>query len=148
ALEASLTGIELDPGSFICRLSESNTYMALQEYDKAIESLEKTTINSNRHHFLVNGLIWNHCLKGNLEIGRELMNELKKRSEKEYISNTYTGLSAAYLNDIDEAFYYLEKAFNDREPILLCLKNEYWAPPSLRNDQRFQNLLARIKFPA
>ncbi len=75
------------------------------------------------------------------------MNELEKRAIIEYIAGTYTGLSAAYLGDMDKAFHYLEKAYNDHDPILIQLKHSPFVPPSFRNDPRFQNLLDRIDFP-
>ena len=75
------------------------------------------------------------------------MNELKERSKSEYLSNALTALSAAYLNDMDEAFDYLEKAFDDRDPSLILLKYEPWVPGSLRADPRFQQILERIGFP-
>ena len=75
------------------------------------------------------------------------MNDLKERSKREYVANTFTAISAAYLNDIDEAFDYFEKAFIDRDPILLMIKYMQWVPAHVRNDPRFQNLLDRIGFP-
>jgi hypothetical protein len=75
------------------------------------------------------------------------MNEVKERSCTEYVANTLKALSAAYLNELDEAFDYLEKAYDDRDPVLLMLKYEWWVPKSLREDKRFENMLNRIGFP-
>jgi len=75
------------------------------------------------------------------------MNELKERSKTEYLSNVLTALSAAYLNDMDEAFDYLEKAFDDRDPTLILLKYEPWVPEGIRADPRFQKILERVGFP-
>jgi hypothetical protein len=75
------------------------------------------------------------------------MNELKERSKSEYLSYVLTALSAAYLNNPDEAFVYLEKAFDDRDPSLILLKYEPWVPERLKADPRFQRILDRIGFP-
>lgn len=75
------------------------------------------------------------------------MNELKERSTTEYIAGTYTGLSAAYLGEIDDAFAYLEKAYDDNDAILIQIKYAPYVPVPLRNDPRFQNLLDKIGFP-
>jgi hypothetical protein len=83
----------------------------------------------------------------NFDEARLLMNELKERSLKEYIANTFTGVSAAHLNNLDEAFDYFEKAYNDRDPLILALKYESWVPATLRSDPRFQQLLDKIDFP-
>lgn len=147
ALAVCQNGIEIDANSFICRVNEGSIYTALKQYDEAINSCKLAMAISNRHHFAVNGLIWNYCLTGKLEEARMLMNELKERSLKEYIGNTFTGISAAYLNDLDVAFDYFEKAFHEREPVILTLKYESWIPDTLKNDPRFQKLLDRIGFP-
>ena len=86
-------------------------------------------------------------MTGRSDKGRELMNELKERSKSEYVANTFTALSAAYLNENEEAFDYFEKAYIDRDPILLLLKYAQWVPLHIRDDPRFQNLLDRIGFP-
>lgn len=72
------------------------------------------------------------------------MEELEKRSTIEYIAGTYAGLSAAYLGDLDAAFNHLEKAYNDRDPILAQLKYAPYVPEALRNDPRFQEFLNRM----
>ena len=147
ALEVCRAAIELDANSFIALLSEGKILLGLQQYEESIASFERTMKISNRHHFAVNGLIWNYCLTGNVDKARSLMNELKERAGKEYIANTFTGLSAAYLGDLDEAFDYLEKAYDDRDPILLDMRYEKWGPPEFRNDPRFQKIIERIGFP-
>jgi tetratricopeptide (TPR) repeat protein len=114
-------------------ISEGNILLAMQRYEESIASFKRAMKISNRHHFAVNGLIWNYCLTGNVGKARSLMNELKERAEKEYIAKTFTALSAAYLGDMDEAFDYLEKAYNDRDPILLNLRYENWGPPRFRD---------------
>ncbi len=140
-------GIELDAHSFLGHLNAGIIQMSLKHYEEAIASFNIAMKLSNRHHFIVNALIWTYCISGNTDKGRILMNELKERAASEYIAKAFTGLSAAYLGDLDEALNYLEQAFIDRDPILLMLKYERWIPEVLYADKRFQDLLARIGFP-
>ena len=147
ALEVCHSGFELDPNSFLCRLNEGSILRSLKRYEEAVTAYESAFKLSNRHHFAVNGLIWNYCSYGKIKEARLLMDELKVRSKKEYIANTFTGISAAYLNNLDEAFEFLEKAYSDRDPVLLTLKYEKWVPDNLRNDPRFEKLLQKIGFP-
>lgn len=147
ALAACKTGIELDANSFVCHLNAGRTQSELKQFEEAIFSYETAMKLSNRHHFTVSGLIWTHCMAGSFDKARELMNELKERSVKEYIAKTVMGMSAAYLGDIDAAFDYLETAINDREPVLLLLKYDRLVPPALRDDYRFKSILNRIGFP-
>ena len=75
------------------------------------------------------------------------MNELKARSQNEYIGKTFTAISAVYLHDDDLAHEYLEAAYLDHDPVLLLLKYADWVPPSLRKDPRFISLMQRIGQP-
>ncbi len=147
ALEICKTGIEMDANSFLCHVNAGRAYIALQQYEDAILSFGVAMNLSNRHHFTVNTLIWTYCLSGNLVEANKLMAEIKLRSETEYVAGTVTGVSAAYLGNLNEAFEYLEKAYEERDPILMMLKYEHWVPPVLSKDPRFKILLDRIGFP-
>jgi len=147
ALEICKMGIELDANSFLCRLNEANIYLALQQYTEAIASYEIALKISNRHHFVVTGLIASYSAIGEMEKAGALMTELKERATKEYITNTFLGTSAAHLNNMEEAFDYFEKAYINREPVLLSIKYEHWIPDTIKADVRFQHLLDRIGFP-
>ncbi|MEO6537288.1 MAG: CDC27 family protein, partial [Ferruginibacter sp.] len=147
AITASKTGIELDANSFACHVYLASSQMSLQQYEESISSYKVAVKLSNRHPFPVNGLIWTYCLSGQAEKAIKLMNELRERAVTEYIANTLTGISAAYLGNLDEAFDYLEKAFNDKDPLIILLKYQHWVTPTLRADYRFQKLLQKIGFP-
>ena len=75
------------------------------------------------------------------------MDELKERSKTEYVSCAFSALSAAYLGELDEAFEYLEKAYEERDTNVVLLKYEPWVPAILKNDPRFQKFLARVGYP-
>jgi adenylate cyclase len=140
-------GIELDPNSFLGYLCEGNCYDGLQEYVKAISSYENAMRISNGNCFSSSGLIRTYCNMGRFEEAGKLFAEVKKRSESQYMPNTLMGLSSAYLGDLDEAFRYFQKAFDEPESILLSLKYEPWVPSSLKADPRYQVLLKNIGFP-
>ncbi|MFL5738710.1 MAG: adenylate/guanylate cyclase domain-containing protein [Flavisolibacter sp.] len=147
ALEACQTGIELDANSYLCHVNAGLTQMALQRYEDALSSFETAMRLSNRHYFTVNGFIWNYCLSGQFDKAQILMNELKERSRTEYVANALTAISAAYLDQLDDAFYYLEKAFQERDPVLIMLQYDHWAPAKLKTDPRFSMLLERVGLP-
>ena len=141
------SGLELDPNSFLCHLNAGITQIALKNYEMATTSLESARKLASKDFFTIHGFIWTYCLTGEFIKARMLMNEIKERSKTEYVANTLQALSAAYLNDLDDAFNYLEKACDDRDPVLLMLKYEWWAPERMRTDPRFQQVLNKIGFP-
>ena len=147
ALAACNTGIDLDANSFLCHINAGVTQMALQQYEASITSFEIAMKLSNRHYFTVNGFIWNYCLTKQFDKAEILMNELKERSRNEYVASALTAVSAAYLKNLDEAFDYLERAYQERDPFLVMLRYEHWGPATLREDPRFQILFDRIGLP-
>ena len=123
------------------------SYLALHQYNEGIEVLEQLSRLSNRFHLSQNALIIAYCMVWKFKKARELMEEQKQRAEHEYIASTLTGIPSAYLDDLDEAFNYLNKAYADKEPLLLSLKYQAFIPDNLRADKRFKSLLEKIGFP-
>lgn len=147
ALDVCNTGIEIDPDSFLCYINAGRAHMALRQYDEAFECFSATMKLTKRSSFTYNALIWLNCLRTDFDTARKLMAELQEKSQREYIPKTYTAFSAAYLGDVDEAMDYMEKAYEERDPMLVMLKYEYWIPQLLKEDARFQALLSRMNFP-
>jgi len=147
AIAACKTGLELDPHSFLCHLNAGSVYTSLHKYDEAVSCYEMAMKLSNRHHFALGPLVIAHCIMGNFNTACELMDELKEKSLKGYIANTFVAFASAYLDGTDKAFEYLEKACEDHDPILLMLKYQPLVPPALKEDPRYQQFLDRIGFP-
>src|SRR4030095_3244836 len=147
ALEGCKKGIELDAYSFNCNLFLGWSYLSTKQYKEAIKTFEYLANISNKHHFSQNSLILAYCAIWRFDKARALKEELKMRAKKEFISPTVTALSAAYLDELDEAFEYLEKAYDTRDAMILSLRYEHWVPDSLREDPRFSKLLEKIGFP-
>jgi len=72
--------------------------------------------------------------------------EFGERSVTEYIAGTYAGLSAAYLGDMDTAFRYLEKAYDDHDPILRQLKYAPYVPAALKMSRVFKTYQIELAF--
>ncbi len=148
ALAACLTGIELDANSFICHLYKGWCYVAMHQLDEATQCFSHMIKVSRGHHFSMIALIITNCFKGNLEEAKVLLNELKSRPPTEHVGYALVALSVAFLGDVDEAIDCLEKAYEDRDPVLLSLKyNNMMVPPALRAEPRFQALLEKIGYP-
>ena len=72
-----------------------------------------------------------------------MLNELKGRSERSYVSPYFIALIYTGLGEKDKAFEWLEKAYHERHPYLAFLKVEP-VFDTLRSDPRFADLLRRI----
>lgn len=137
-------GADAEPDSFICHLYLGLSLIALRQFKEGIEVLEHLSEISHRFHMAQNALIIAYAKIWKFAKARTLRDDLKKRSANEYVANTLTGVSAAYLEELDEAFDYFEKAFIEREPLLLALKHQDWVPDSLKEDPRYEALLKKI----
>jgi TolB-like protein/class 3 adenylate cyclase/Tfp pilus assembly protein PilF len=140
-------GIEQEADSFSCHLFMGMSYLAHHEFEKGLEVLEQLSRLTNRFHLAENALIIGYCMAWKFKKARELMQELRIRQAHEYVAFTLTGVALAHLDELDEAFICLEKAFAEREPLLLALKYQSWIPDSLKADPRYNELLKKIGFP-
>ena len=147
ALVVCKKGLQVDEDSFTCHLFLGLTYLALHQYEKGIKTFENLVDSTNRFHFSLSTLIMAYCMVWKFIPARRIMNELREKAKKEYVSFTLLGLSAAHLDDLDEAFEYFSKACEEHEPLLLSLKYQSWVPDSLKEDPRFQKVLDTIGFP-
>ena len=75
-----------------------------------------------------------------------MLEELGALSKQRYVSSYYFAVVYAGLGETDQAFAWLEKAYEERSGLLPHLKvNPVWDP--LRSAPRFVDLLRRIGFP-
>ena len=147
-LRVSKEGIEIDPNSTMSFRYAGICLARLQKYDEAIESLLTAAKLSSRHQWILFDLAWVYSLVGKREEIQKIFDELQKRSATEFISSLYIGSASYFLNNIDEAYEYLEKAFIQRDAQLLSCRSNLWpVSSSLREDQRYKDFVKKINFP-
>jgi TolB-like protein/Tfp pilus assembly protein PilF len=76
-----------------------------------------------------------------------ILNELRTRSEREYVPPSALASVHIGLGQNEEALELLELAYERRDVVLVWLKVRRYFDP-LRDDPRFQELLRRMNFPA
>jgi len=74
---------------------------------------------------------------------KQVINRLLERSKHSYVAPYYIALVYTELGEKDQAFDWLEKAYEEREPYFNLFKVEP-VFDSLRSDPRFLGLLKRI----
>ena len=84
---------------------------------------------------------------GRVREARECIRQLKQRSDVETVETYGIALIYAGLGEKDQAFEWLEKAYEVRDQGMSSLKVEPPLDP-LRSDPRFQDLLRRMNFPS
>ena len=80
------------------------------------------------------------------EIARATLDQMKQLAQERYVSPIEFARLYAVLDEKDEAFAWLEKAYQERSPQILFLK-VYKDWDNLRSDPRFVDLVKRIGLP-
>jgi serine/threonine protein kinase len=77
------------------------------------------------------------------EIFGNIYKELLNLAEETYIPSVFTAVTCFQLDKVDLGFEWLEKAYAQREYVLLSIKVDPWFD-SVRSDPRFQSLLKKM----
>ena len=147
AVRIGKIAIDLDANSYLVYKMTALAYIGMQKIPEAIEMIKKTLRISNRYQWSVFDLIWAYSHINDRKAMKILIDELDARAEKEYISPFNRGLAAAWSGDLDLAFKFIEKSYEDHEPMLLTIKTWPNVPDNIKNDPRCQELIKRIGFP-
>ena len=119
-----------------CYASKGLFAMAIAEFEKA-RSLEDTIAEPLAE------LGWTYALEGNKAEARKVLGELQERAKRSHVSNYLIAIVYAALGDKDQAFAFLDKAYQYRSWYLSSAKVSPELD-TLRSDPRFQNLLSRL----
>jgi TolB-like protein/DNA-binding winged helix-turn-helix (wHTH) protein/Tfp pilus assembly protein PilF len=115
---------------------------------QAIDALEHARDYSHGQQDKIAWLGYAYAVSGRSDDARKILEELRDLASRgEYVSPLHVALVQAGLGDKDEAFAYLEKAYQNRDEYLVYL-NVYPELESLHSDSRFQGIQGRMRFPA
>jgi TolB-like protein/Tfp pilus assembly protein PilF len=117
--------------------------LCLHQYDQATAALERGAELSQRHPWLVGELGAVHAATGNFVEARRLQDELLARSQTTYVSPMALAVIPIALGEFDDAFRYLELAFEHRDPLLIAATTWPLLLP-VRKEPRVVSLLEQM----
>ncbi|MBX7170351.1 MAG: protein kinase [Pyrinomonadaceae bacterium] len=133
---------------------QPNFHLALQSYGwiypqlgrtaEAVAPCRKAVELSGRAPLYLWTLGYVLALLGEKDETQKIIAELKEINEKRYVPPVYLAMIYTALNDFDEAFAWLDKAFEKRDYWTLWLSVEPRFD-ALRKDARFESYLKKIK---
>jgi len=142
AEKQSLKTLEINPYFWKTYRLLGQIYIQKEMYKEAIAELNKSIkLNYNQRAHALMGYAWgmlnrrDHALK--------ILDELHKLSKIKYVSAVNIAILYISLARKDEALKFLEKAYEEHEPLLTFIR----ADPvfdTLRSDQRFKELIKKI----
>ena len=139
--------LELDAIQMQGNLNLANALIYLGQPDEAIARLELCLKYSPKWTRALRTLAIAYVATNQSEKAEEILINLEKSSEVEYVSPVGIAAVCAALHKIDKAFEWLEKSYEERSIWLIWLESEVDFAP-LRNDPRFLDLVRRVKHAA
>ncbi len=135
--------LELDPYFYPAHLWLGLALLEKRDFGLAIESLQTALALSGNFAAVAAILGYAFGIFGKRTEAQKIMKELKSRAKNEYISAAYFAWVHVGLNDLDAAFQYFDKAFEERSWWIVYLK--IWSSPEqMTKDARYTKLLKKI----
>ncbi|MDQ3173897.1 MAG: tetratricopeptide repeat protein, partial [Acidobacteriota bacterium] len=135
--------LEMDPDFVRAHLRLGLSYLQKSMNKEAIETLQKATDISEGSTEIVAFLGYAYAISGNKSEAQKILNDLQEGSRRRYVSPYYIAVIYTGLGEKEQAFKWLEKAYEERSGRLVYLEVEPMFD-SLRADPRFTDLLRRV----
>jgi tetratricopeptide (TPR) repeat protein len=119
------------------------SHAQLRRLDDAIAALNQALILTGGSLTHEAHLGYVYALAGKREEAGQVLADLGEIASGKYVSAYYFAIIYLGLNDLEQTFNWLERAFDERTGFLAFIKVEPMFD-ALRADERFLNLLARM----
>jgi tetratricopeptide (TPR) repeat protein len=146
ALEQERKALALDPGHFVIHFDLGRGYEQLGNYKQAVNEFQKALELSGDDFTTKASLAHVYAVSGDKTEAEKILNELKQKSTSNNLSYQIAEIYIA-LGRQDQAFQWLEKAYEDRSEWLTWIAIEPKVDP-IRGDPRFHELLRRMNLPS
>jgi TolB-like protein/DNA-binding winged helix-turn-helix (wHTH) protein/Flp pilus assembly protein TadD len=143
AINQSRLVIDLDARFFLAYLALGQSYAQKGMNAEAVASFQKGINAGTRNPSLLASLAFAQASAGQKSEAQKALDELREMSRQHYVSPYWTALIYAGSGDKEQAVAWLEKAYQERAPMLIWLSVEPRFD-SLRGDSRYTDLLRRI----
>jgi tetratricopeptide (TPR) repeat protein len=147
AIEQFKKAISLDPDDWPAHFFLGFTYSQKGMHEEAIAEMQRSIELQENAPPSVAGLGYVYAVAGRRDEAVKILNRLQERADRgEYVWPLGIALIHIGLGNKDDAFAWLDKAYEDRSTGMNYLKvNPLYDP--LRSDPRFLSLLQRMRFP-
>ena len=147
AMAAYEKALEMDPNSGLANWAMGLSLAGKLMYPEAIAAFQKSIPLSGDSPDESLELARAYALSGRKEEAVRIVNEIKASMSRRYVSPTIIGSVYADLGNKDQAFYWFERAIEERDFVLVALQVEPIVD-RVRSDPRFATLIRRVGLPA
>jgi TolB-like protein/Tfp pilus assembly protein PilF/predicted Ser/Thr protein kinase len=146
-LQEFARALEIDPNNGLAYFHAGLAYCRKGLWDEAIDTLEKGQKLLAPSGWAEGVLVFTCLKKGDREKAARILEEMiENKKVIKHTSSVCIAWSAGLLGKLDLAFEYLERAFAERDTLMIFLHvYTEWFSPELSADPRFKDFLARLK---
>lgn len=113
-----------------------------KQYEQAIAGMQTAIALGEVRAISFLGCLYG--ITGEPDKARQMLSQLQDLSAQQYVPSYYLALIYAGLDELDKAFEYLERSYEQREAILVYLKFSAALIPGFSTESRLADLLRRI----
>jgi TolB-like protein/Tfp pilus assembly protein PilF len=147
AVKQLTTVLEMNRDFPLAHLWLGRTYQELKQYPQSLAEYRQAGEKLGDWPVVVAARGYVNAVSGRTSEASQDLAKLEKQSHDRFVTSYGVALVHAGLGDKDSAFVWLDKAFAERSHWLVWLQlDPRW--DSLRSDRRFEQLVARMGFPA
>jgi pentatricopeptide repeat protein len=139
--------IDLDPNFASAYFELGSAYSETGRHEEALVAMQKGVALQSDKPLFKGLLICVYARAGRMGEARRVLQEVVEFSRQNFYPSDDMAANYACLNDRDQAFTWLERAFQERSGRVSYLKVDRYYD-SIRDDPRFRDLLRRLNLPA
>jgi serine/threonine-protein kinase len=144
AIEELSKALEVDPNHWITHKYLGWAYEAMGRYEEAIKSYRRSSELRGESKDGDANIAGCYALMGKQEEAQKILKDIIEYSKWNYFSSVTIAEVFAALGDKDQTFAWLERAFRERDPVLIDDLKNHHRFEAVRSDPRFTDLLKRI----
>ena len=146
AIEQAYDTLEMDANFAISYAVLGEAYLSKEMYREGLSALEKYSALTRNSSLSLALLGYGNARTGEHQKSLKIISELKAASERSFVPALFVALVYTGLENKDQAFTWLEKAYEERFNRLAYLNvDALWDP--IRSDPRFADLLRCVGIP-
>lgn len=142
-IAANQKALQLDPSFAIALVNLARAYEQKKMYVQANQVFERMLAGAPNDPAILALVAHDYAMSGHRAQAVQLLSRLQADATKQYVPALYFAIIYIGLDDKNESFNWLNKAYEERCDYLVNLPSEPFADP-LRSDPRFSELLRQL----